>query len=183
MPPKNKLVLRDNITGITKPLLVRLARKAGINAMNGMMYEHMRQLIKYFTINTLRDVVSRVDKENRNTIKSEDIRATFVEMDKKFADLLQSNDGYNKCKQAHLHGSNKASLETDFYNKQSDCLFIPKLAYKRIVHELIQEYTKSNMKIHTLALDDLQMVVETCLVNELIVSKMLATHAERSTVQ
>jgi hypothetical protein len=41
-------VLRDNIQGITKPAIRRLARRGGVKRISGLIYEEIRSVLKTF---------------------------------------------------------------------------------------------------------------------------------------
>ena len=40
------MVLRDNIQGMTKPAIRRLARRAGVNKISGLIYEETREVLR-----------------------------------------------------------------------------------------------------------------------------------------
>ncbi|GBP02301.1 Histone H4 [Eumeta japonica] len=50
-------VLRDNIQGITKPAIRRLARR-GVKRISGLIYEETRGVLKVFLENVIRDAVT-----------------------------------------------------------------------------------------------------------------------------
>ncbi|KAL3105513.1 hypothetical protein niasHT_026947 [Heterodera trifolii] len=50
-------VLRDNIQGITKPAIRRLARRGGVKRISGLIYEENRSVLKVFLENVIRDAV------------------------------------------------------------------------------------------------------------------------------
>lgn len=41
-------ILRDNIQGITKPAIRRLARRGGVKRISGMIYDDVRRALKQF---------------------------------------------------------------------------------------------------------------------------------------
>ena len=43
---RHRLVLRDNIQGITKPAIRRLARRGGVKRFSGLIYEETRVVLK-----------------------------------------------------------------------------------------------------------------------------------------
>ncbi|KAK3542576.1 hypothetical protein QTP86_030522 [Hemibagrus guttatus] len=52
---RHRKVLRDNIQGITKPAIRRLARRGGVQRISGLIYEETRGVLKVFLENvTLR---------------------------------------------------------------------------------------------------------------------------------
>uniref|UniRef100_A0A1A9W434 Histone H4 n=1 Tax=Glossina brevipalpis TaxID=37001 RepID=A0A1A9W434_9MUSC len=52
---RHRKVLRDNIQGITKPAIRRLARRDGVKRISGLIYEETRGVLKVFLENVIRD--------------------------------------------------------------------------------------------------------------------------------
>ncbi|CAG8614663.1 12933_t:CDS:1, partial [Dentiscutata heterogama] len=61
-------LLRENIKGITKPDLRRLARRGGVKRISAGTYEEARSALKIFLQEVLRDVVSYIEYESKKTI-------------------------------------------------------------------------------------------------------------------
>jgi histone H4 len=55
---RHRKVLRDNIQGITKPAIRRLARRGGVKRISGLIYEETRGVLKIFLENVIRDAVT-----------------------------------------------------------------------------------------------------------------------------
>ncbi|PWZ30476.1 Histone H4 [Zea mays] len=55
---RHRKVLRDNIQGITKPAIRRLARRGGMKRISGLIYEETRGVLKIFLENVIRDAVT-----------------------------------------------------------------------------------------------------------------------------
>ena len=76
-PPKtasrHRKVLRDGLQGITKSDLRRLARRAGVKRMSGLIYEETRGALKLFLENTIRDAVTYTEHARRKTVTPMDI--------------------------------------------------------------------------------------------------------------
>jgi len=70
---RHKKVLRDNIQGITKPALRRLARRAGIKRISNLMYDSSRDELKKFLDDVLRDAVAYTEHSRRKTVTSGDV--------------------------------------------------------------------------------------------------------------
>ena len=47
-PDRPWQILRDNIQGITKPAIRRLARRGGVKRISGLIYEETRGVLKIF---------------------------------------------------------------------------------------------------------------------------------------
>jgi hypothetical protein len=46
---RHRKVLRDNIQGVTKPAIRRLARRGGVKRISGLIYEETRGVLKVFS--------------------------------------------------------------------------------------------------------------------------------------
>jgi histone H4 len=65
--------LRDNIQGITKPAIRRLARRGGVKRISGLMYEETRGILKIFIEEVLRDTVHFTEHAKRKTVSAMDV--------------------------------------------------------------------------------------------------------------
>ncbi|SGY18084.1 BQ5605_C015g07973 [Microbotryum silenes-dioicae] len=65
--------LRDNIQGITKPAIRRLARRGGVKRISGLIYEETRGVLKIFLENVIRDSVTYTEHAKRKTVTSLDV--------------------------------------------------------------------------------------------------------------
>ena len=67
------MILRDNLQGITKPAIRRLARRGGVKRISGLVYQQVRQVLKVFLENLLRDAVSYTEHAKRKTVTTADV--------------------------------------------------------------------------------------------------------------
>jgi histone H4 len=65
--------LRDNIQGITKPAIRRLARRGGVKRISAMIYEETRGVLKSFLESVIRDAVTYTEHAKRKTVTSLDV--------------------------------------------------------------------------------------------------------------
>ena len=70
---RHRKVLRDNINGVTKPAIRRLARRGGVKRISGMMYEETRTVLKSFLENVVRDSVTYTEHAKRKTVTALDV--------------------------------------------------------------------------------------------------------------
>eukprot|EP00536_Pseudo-nitzschia_multiseries_P009953 jgi/Psemu1/24612/gm1.24612_g len=70
---RHRKVLRDNILGITKPAIRRLARRAGVKRMSGLIYEETRKVLKAFLEDLVRDAVTYTEHARRKTVTAKDV--------------------------------------------------------------------------------------------------------------
>ncbi|XP_052504104.1 histone H4-like [Budorcas taxicolor] len=66
-------VLRDNIQGVTKPAIRRLARRGGVKRISGLIYEETRGVLKVFLENVIRDAVTYTKHAKRKTVSAMDV--------------------------------------------------------------------------------------------------------------
>jgi histone H4 len=86
---RHRKVLRDNIAGITKPAIRRLARRGGVKRISGLIYDETRGVLKVFLEvsgacasllglplslqNVIRDAVTYTEHGKRKTVTALDI--------------------------------------------------------------------------------------------------------------
>ena len=70
---RHRKVLRDNIQGITKPAIRRLARRGGVKRLSGLVYEETRGVLKVFLENVIRDAVTYTEHAKRKTVTAMDV--------------------------------------------------------------------------------------------------------------
>ena len=67
------MVLRDNIQGITKPDIRRLARRSGVKRISGLIYEETFGVLKVFLDNVIPDAVTYTVHVKRKTVTAMDV--------------------------------------------------------------------------------------------------------------
>jgi len=65
-----KKVLRDNVRGITKGSVRRLARRAGVKRISGLLYEEVRGVLKTFVEGVVRDATAYTEYAKKRTVTS-----------------------------------------------------------------------------------------------------------------
>jgi histone H4 len=70
---RHRKVLRDNIQGITKPAIRRLARRGGVKRLSGLIYEETRGVLKIFLEHVIRDAVTYTEYSRRKTVTAMDV--------------------------------------------------------------------------------------------------------------
>lgn len=66
-------VIRENIQGITKPAIRRLARRGGVKRLSGLVYDETRNVLKSFLENVVRDAVTYTEHARRKTVTALDV--------------------------------------------------------------------------------------------------------------
>ncbi|XP_074799608.1 uncharacterized protein LOC141981879 [Natator depressus] len=70
---RHRKVLRNNIQGIMKPAIRRLARHGGVKRISGLIYEETRGVLKVFLENVIRDAVTYTEHAKRKTVIAMDL--------------------------------------------------------------------------------------------------------------
>jgi histone H4 len=70
---RHRKLLRDNIQGITKPAIRRLARRGGVKRISGLIYDETRGVLKVFLENVIRDAVTYTEHARRKTVTAMDV--------------------------------------------------------------------------------------------------------------
>ena len=69
----SKKIGRNNIAGITKPAILRLARRGGVKRIDGMIYEEIRGVARTFLEKIIRDAITYTEHARRKTVTSMDV--------------------------------------------------------------------------------------------------------------
>ncbi|KAM9146879.1 LOW QUALITY PROTEIN: histone H4-like [Pangshura tecta] len=72
---RNRKVLRNNIQGITKPAIRRLACHGGVKRISGLIYEETHGVLKVFLGNVIRDAVTYTEHTKRKTTATDVVYA------------------------------------------------------------------------------------------------------------
>lgn len=70
---RHRKILRDNIHGITKPAIRRLARRGGVKRISGLIYEESRGVLRLFLEKVIRDAVAYTEHARRKTVTAMDV--------------------------------------------------------------------------------------------------------------
>lgn len=163
---------------LSKEVLNKLARKGGVKSMSSFTYKEMNGVVLSILGTFLKKCVLITESNNRKTITLDDVKYTFDFLGRK---LYTYDENIPKCKPITVKKNTKSRYlkEIRFYQNQSDCLYIPKATFKKMVMAEIE-----NMKISSVALDHLQATIETICI-ELFekANKLAITHGRRTTVQ
>jgi len=195
-------VYRDNIQGITKPVILRLAHRGGVKSLSGVMYEEIRGILKVFLQDLIRlSTLSKV-YARRSTYQVKDLEFALnvknkylvagVNPKSKTTSSLQScklrkraEKEPGKQRRRAKSGMN-AIREIRYVQKNSDCLLIPHLAFKRlmleIAQEIAQEYSDDDIRVSDAFTRLIQLVAEEYLTALFEDANLAAIHSGRVTV-
>ncbi|KAF8376472.1 hypothetical protein PRIPAC_82901, partial [Pristionchus pacificus] len=156
---RHRKVLRDNIQGITKPAIRRLARRGGVKRISGLIYEETRGVLKVFLENVIRDAVTYCEHAKRKTVTAMDVVYALKRQGRTlygFVDLIRR------------------------YQKSTE-LLIRKLPFQRLVREIAQDF-KTDLRFQSSAVMALQEAAEAYLVGLFEDTNLCAIHAKRVTI-
>ncbi|QIW98634.1 hypothetical protein AMS68_004152 [Peltaster fructicola] len=71
--PRHRKILRDNIHGVTKASIRKLARRGGVKRISCTIYDHTREVLKQWLQSLIRDIVLYVDHAGRRTVMTSDV--------------------------------------------------------------------------------------------------------------
>lgn len=70
---RHRKINRENIMGITKPAIRRLARRGGVKRLSGLIYDETRNVLKAFLDTVVRDAVTYTEHARRKTVTAIDV--------------------------------------------------------------------------------------------------------------
>nr|XP_027803879.1 uncharacterized protein LOC114102609 [Marmota flaviventris] len=208
---RHRKVLRDNIQGITKPAIRRLARRGGVKRISGLIYEETRGVLKVFLENVIRDAVTYTEHAKRKTVTAMDVvyalkrqgRTLYGFGAKAMARTKQtarkSTGGKAPRKQLATKAARKSAPATGGVKKphryrpgtvalreirryqKSTELLIRKLPFQRLVREIAQDF-KTDLRFQSSAVMALQEACEAYLVGLFEDTNLCAIHAKRVTI-
>ena len=70
---RHRKVLKDNIQGITKPAIRKLARRGGVKRISGLVYEETRTVLKQFVEKVMQNALQYTECAHRKTVTAMDV--------------------------------------------------------------------------------------------------------------
>ena len=191
---RHRKVLRDNIQGVTKGAIQRLAHVAGVKRISGLVYEEIRGVLKVYLENVLKNAILYTEHSRRRTVSVEDVEAALNRHEPSGGAIR----GKPKAKPCRKHGygfsfgmgqkphrflpGTVALRKIRYYQKQSSCLHIGMLPFQRLVREIGQDY-KTDLRFSKEAVTLLQYAAEHYLVKLLEDANLNAIHAKRQKIE
>uniref|UniRef100_A0A6C0BF27 Core Histone H2A/H2B/H3 domain-containing protein n=1 Tax=viral metagenome TaxID=1070528 RepID=A0A6C0BF27_9ZZZZ len=187
-------VYRDNVYGITNNVIARLAHKAGVKTISGLIYKELRAIINNnFLEPVVQASLTYMEHANRVTVSREDVLEGF--RIKGFT-IYSGGDEANpkKCKDydstlkekksdKKVKPGMKSLKEIRHYQTQSDCVYIARAAFERLVKEIVQDVRTDAVRWSSDAMGLLQQSIEAEIVNFIENANLCAIHAGRQTLQ
>jgi histone H3/H4/ubiquitin len=203
---RHRKVLRDNIQGVTKGAIQRLAQVAGVKRISGLVYEEIRGVLKVYLENVLQNAILYTEHSRRRTVSVGDVEAALnrhepsggvirgkpkakpcpkhgygFSFGMQHAHSGPTSGGVKRAPHRYLPGT-VAIRKIRFYQKQAGCLHIGMLPFERLVREIGQDY-KTDLRFSKEALTLLQYAAEHYLVGLLKDTNLNAIHAKREKIE
>ncbi len=192
--PKVRKILRDNLSGIAKNAIARLLHRAGVLRINSLVYDEIRGVMKMKLETVMRTILTFTEHEKRKTIMEQDVYAAAEQLGTVLVAGLNKKANHTKnlrkCKPEHHSETPKkrkskpgavALQKIRKYQKESDCLLIPKENFRRLTLELCQDMTES-VRFQREVILLIQLWIENYIVDLCRDANLLALHAGRLTV-
>lgn len=68
-----KKVVKDSVRGVTHPAIRRLARRAGIKRISGLLYDEVRGVLRAFVNGVVKDAISYTEAAKRKSVFPSDV--------------------------------------------------------------------------------------------------------------
>ena len=193
--PRHK-VLRNNIQRITKPAIQRLAQRAGVKSLSGLVYDETRRILKTHMESTLRNCITSCEHARRKRVMLKDLNVSLTMNNQFLGSAVNPNSQkatFGGCKPRPVkkgtvdNPKRKAKPGTGslrdirFQQKNSDCLIFPRAAFGTLTREIGQDF-KENLTFAAEFLEMFQLVCENYLTELFNHANLCTIHAGRSTL-
>lgn len=181
-------IFRDNIQGLTKPAILRLAHRSGIKRLSGLVYEEMRGVIKIFVEDLVKNSIIVTEHAKRKTVTKEDFLAAMESKNLQvvvgFKEEGETFDRCNPLPEEERPTDKKEEpviSEIKYQQEHSDCLIFPRVSFGRFVREVAQDFG-DDFRFSAKYLDLVQMSTENYAVEIFSNANLAALHADRQSV-
>ena len=70
---KRRRILKENILGITKGTIRRLARRGGVKRISALIYPEIREVLKTYLYAVIKDTVTYTEHAKRKVVTAQDV--------------------------------------------------------------------------------------------------------------
>ena len=181
---RHRRVLRDTIQGITKDAIQRIAFKAGIKSLSGLMYEEIRSIMRVWLDDVIRVAHAYSEHYRKKTINEGMVSAAlattgmygWIDPDLKVAVC--------KPRSRTAREATPALQSIRYYQMQYGCLSIPPAAFQKLTKEILHDYGgELRDRLTKGAFTLLQYGMESYCVKVLQDANAIALHSSRQVVQ
>lgn len=174
-PKRKKGILRDPITGITKPAVARLAHVGGATRISGLMAEETRGLINVFLMDIMKNAIIRVEHARRKTIMAEDVKLALKDNGN-----TAYSTGAGKLARCPVP-KGKVIKRVQKLQNMNECVHIPVAPFKRLLKQVSGEY-RDGLRISAEASNLLHMATETYIIKLFQQATRAMIHSRRVTL-
>lgn len=188
---RKKALLRNNIDGITKPTIVRAARRGGVVRIDGAVYDQVRMLVKMFMEKLIKQCVLLAEYQRKKTIDFDIVdMAYYMAFGRHYIGGEDTPVGGGLAKVKSFGGMEKGRrkpgtiplAEVRFYQKNSDSAFIPLEPFSRLAREVSQDYI-DDIRFTSKSINLLRYLLEEYMVAIFQVANDFVIHSQRRTVE
>lgn len=203
---RHRKIPRDNIQSLTRSSIIRLARRAGVKRVSGLIYEETRGVLKVYLENVLRNALTYIEHAQRKTVLEKDVREALkksgfpiahtdkhsssshsacsnyaTKLNKRHQKKKEEGDHENKTHR-RTHPGTRALREIRHYQKDSNCFQFSQAGFQRLVREMAQDF-KTDLRFSPDAFSIIQMATESYIVGVFEDANLSALTAKRQTIQ
>jgi len=196
---RHRRVLRDNIYGLTSGAVKRISLKTGkIGSREKAVINEIRDQSKKFLTAIISDAITMMAHARKKTVSEEMVRSAIERRTNLFSKKILGSAPSKRCETygsylksksrsrgksgsgSRRKSSRGSSLvrQIKFYQRQHDCLHLPKLVVARIIREISQDFT-NNVRWSSKAENLLQYALELHIEAIFRVSGHIALHCDR----
>lgn len=190
---RHRKILRNNIDGITKPVITRAGRRAGAIRIESAVYDQMRSLVLTFMEKLMFQAMLITEYERKLTVSFETVNSAYYfafgrcylggENTPITGGISEVRRVIGRSDGVRRKSGTSALGEIRFYQKHSDSTFIPYVPMSRLVKEMGQKYTDLDIRYSEKAICLIRFLLEEYMVALLKIANDLAIHAGRKTVE
>lgn len=177
----------DVYSGITKPVLMRMAHRAGVKNINGLVYEELRGILGIYLEEQLNRTITIAQHNDKKILKVDDLVtgskvASILNYDASNSKLVGGSSDSNNVKTKRRNKPGTVALRDIKKQQKKIDLIIPKEPFKRLVIDISKNIKFFNIKFSKEFLDGLQILTEDYLIVLLQDTDLVAIHAGRQTI-
>ena len=186
MKRRSQKILRDPIYDVTKPGIRRLARRAGVIRVGGLMYDEMRGMIKVHIENVVRLAVIFMQYRERRTLSHGDVKEALKRLEMPVwgvtgKEKANTSGVKRTAKKTKARRGSVALKEVKQYQK-SESLLLSRAPIERLIRTTMKDFTADG-RIEPKALSLIQVSVENLITNIFRKSQLAAIHGGRKGVR
>ncbi len=182
---RHRRILRDTIQGITKDAIQRIAFKAGVKSLSGLMYEELRSVMKVWLDDVIRVAYIYSEHYRKKTINEGMVSAALASATGMYG-WIDPDLKVAVCKPRSRTSreATPALQSIRYYQMQYGCLSIPPAAFQKLAKEVLHDYGGELCdRLTKGALTLLQYGMESYCVKILQDANAIGLHSNRQMVQ